>query len=201
MLRRFHIAPALFIGLCVISTSCAAPDNAIAVAPDEPDLAVLWAGNPELAQAISALRDTTDQYHDVALALAAGYRPSSAGCEDSETGAMGIHYGHPVLLGIIRGSNPVTGTDPNINPLRPEVLMYEPQPDGSRRLVGVEFVVYKAAWDAVHPQPPTFYGVPFDVKIGPAAHGHANHYELHLWLWRHNPLGMFAPWNPKVECL
>ena len=201
MLRRYHSGRALVTALCIVSTACSAPDFAVSDLNDEPELAVQWAGNPQLAQAISALRDTTDQYHDVTLAVAAGYRPSAAGCESSETGAMGIHYGHSALLGVIRGSNPVTGTDPNINPLRPEVLMYEPQLDGSRRLVGVEFVVYKAAWDAVNSQPPTFYGVPFDVKTGHAAHGHADHYELHLWLWRHNPLGMFSPWNPKVECL
>lgn len=28
----------------------------------------------------------------------------------------------------------------------------------------------------------------------------AEHYELHVWLWRNNPLGMFAPYNPKVSC-
>ena len=199
MLRRFHSLPALVTAVCICA-ACAAPDIPGLSVNDEPDLAVQWAGNPQLAQAIAALRDTTDQYHDVALALEAGYRPSAAGCEDSETGAMGIHYGHPALLGVVRGSNPVRGTDPNIDPLRPEIILYEPQLDGSRRLVAIEFVVYKAAWDAVNTQPPTFYGVPFDVKIGHEAHGHADHYELHLWLWRHNPLGMFAPWNPKVQC-
>ena len=78
--------------------------------------------------------------------------------------------------------------------------MYEPQPDGSRRFVGIEYVVYREAWDAANPQPPTLLGLPFDQKFGHDAHGHADHYELHLWLWRHNPLGMFAPWNSKVSC-
>ena len=26
------------------------------------------------------------------------------------------------------------------------------------------------------------------------------HYELHVWLFQHNPSGMFASWNPTVSC-
>ena len=26
------------------------------------------------------------------------------------------------------------------------------------------------------------------------------HYDLHLWLHRHNPAGRFAMWNPTVSC-
>ena len=197
------IRSTLFTMAAILAAGCTdAVSPAATGDPDEPGtLAVLWSGNPELAQALAALRDTTDQYHDVALAVAAGYRASSAGCESSVEGAMGVHYGHPALLGLIPRSNPTTGTNAVIDPLRPEVLMYEPRPDGSRRLVGVEFVVYRAAWDAANPsQTPTFYGVPFDQKFGSDAHGHADHYELHVWLWRNNPQGMFAPWNPKVSC-
>ena len=61
-------------------------------------------------------------------------------------------------------------------------------------------VVYRGAWDAAHSSPPALMGVPFDKKFGPDAHGHADHYELHVWLYRRNPLGIFAPWNPKVRC-
>lgn len=186
---------------CMVS-ACADPSSpATSTSFDDRYAAqVPWSGDPDLAKAIAALRDTTDAFHDLNVATAAGYRPSAAGCESSSTGAMGIHYGNPVLLGLIPRSSPTTGTDAVIDPLRPEVVMYEPQSDGSRRLVGVEFVVYRAAWDAVHQQPPSFYGVPFDQRFGANAHGHADHYELHLWLWRHNPNGMFAPWNPKVSC-
>jgi hypothetical protein len=56
------------------------------------------------------------------------------------------------------------------------------------------------AWDAAHTQPPTLLGIPFDRRFGANAHGHADHYELHAWLWRQNPLGMFYPWNPMVSC-
>lgn len=164
-------------------------------------MSVQWAGNPELGKTLAAIRAATDQFHDESAALAAGYgRPPVAFCESSSTGAMGIHHGNFALLGVVPGANPPTGTDPTIDLLRPEVLLYEPQPDGTRRLVGIEYVVYRAAWDAVHDDPPTLLGIPFDERFGSNTHGHAEHYELHVWLWRHNPLGMFAPYNPKVSC-
>jgi hypothetical protein len=27
-----------------------------------------------------------------------------------------------------------------------------------------------------------------------------HHYDLHVWLWKHNPAGLFAPTNPNVKC-
>ena len=32
------------------------------------------------------------------------------------------------------------------------------------------------------------------------AHNYQPHYELHAWLFRHNPAGMFAEFNPNVTC-
>jgi hypothetical protein len=26
------------------------------------------------------------------------------------------------------------------------------------------------------------------------------HYDLHVWVWDHNPSGMFTQWNPTVSC-
>ncbi|MFL5617287.1 MAG: hypothetical protein ACJ79A_02700 [Gemmatimonadaceae bacterium] len=198
-----HVRVLALAGVLLSAAACSDSATTVTTAApsDQPAAArVEWAGDPELAKLIAQIRAATEQYHDVDVSFAAGYRPSRAGCESSAEGAMGIHYGHPGLLGLVIGSVPTRGTDPVIDPLRPEILMYEPQADGSRRLVGIEFVVYRAAWDAVHHEPPTLLGIPFDQRFGINAHGHADHYELHLWLWRHNPLGMFAPWNPKVSC-
>ena len=203
MLTKHQNAGAALVVFFGLAGACAEPDQVVAPLSDVASRAsaVPWAANPELSQLLAAVRNATDQFHDVSVAFAAGYRPSSAGCESSTDGAMGIHYGHPALLGLVPGVRPTTGTNSVIDPLRPEVLMYEPRPNGTRRLVGIEYVVYRAAWDAANPTTlPTLLGVPFDKKFGPEAHGHADHYELHVWLWRHNPLGMFAPWNPKVSC-
>lgn len=27
-----------------------------------------------------------------------------------------------------------------------------------------------------------------------------HHYDLHVWLWRENPAGLFAPTNPAMDC-
>ena len=27
-----------------------------------------------------------------------------------------------------------------------------------------------------------------------------HHYDLHAWLWKTNPAGLFAPTNPNVKC-
>lgn len=196
---HLHRCAAVIAG-AMMASACSDPVNP-AAEPREPAFQLAeWAGNPALASTLAAIREATDVFHDEAAARAAGYRPSNAGCESSSTGAMGIHYGKPSLLGLIPGSRPTTGTNAVIDPLQPEVLMYEPRPDGTRRLVGVEFVAYRAAWDAANEEPPTLAGIPFDLLEGADAHGHADHYELHVWLWRHNPLGMFSPWNPKVSC-
>jgi len=26
------------------------------------------------------------------------------------------------------------------------------------------------------------------------------HYQLHVWVWKNNPNGMYFPFNPKVQC-
>lgn len=160
---------------------------------------VPWAGDPELSRILSTARAATAKYHDVSAALADGYRATTV-CESSSIGAMGMHYANPALLGIIPGSSPLNGADAVIDPARPEVVLYEPQADGTPRLVAIEYVVFRSAWDAVHSDPPTLGGIPFNPRFYPNAHGLADHYELHVWLWRNNPLGMFAPYNPKVSC-
>ena len=32
------------------------------------------------------------------------------------------------------------------------------------------------------------------------AHGFEPHYELHVWLYRDNPAGMFMPFNTRASC-
>ena len=50
---------------------------------------------------------------------------------------------------------------------------------------------------------PELFGRPFD---GPMEGHHPlmphglHHYDLHVWLWKDNPAGMFSPTNPKIKC-
>ena len=52
---------------------------------------------------------------------------------------MGMHFVHSELI-----------SDTVLDPLLPEALMYEPEPNGQLRLVGVEYIVFQEAWDAKH---------------------------------------------------
>jgi hypothetical protein len=101
----------------------------------------------------------------------------------------------------------VSGNGTHTDFLRPAILIYEPQADGSLELVAVENLVFIEAWEATgHDAPPSFHGVAFDVMSDdPAteadeAHFFEPHYDRHVWLYRDNPNGIFAPFNPAVTC-
>ena len=187
-------------------TGCAL---ALAIAQATPLFAT---GEPDLV----AVRAATERFKDVKVALAEGYiaAPGSM-CETSammgRAGpdiAMGIHYFRPDLLGISAPPNPrVDGTGTHTDFLKPAILIYEPQEDGSLELVAVENLVFKKAWHAAgNSAPPRFMGVPYDDMADdpstPAdeAHMFEPHYDRHVWVHRDNPFGMFAQFNPNVSC-
>jgi hypothetical protein len=70
------------------------------------------------------------------------------------------------------------------------------------KLVALEYMVPAEDWHRLHRAPPTFKGQPFDDHRKPALrHGIPfGHYDLHVWLYRTNPAGIFAPFNPEVSC-
>lgn len=126
----------------------------------------------------------------------------------SELGAMGIHYFRPDLLGITAPPNPrVDGTGTHTDFKEPAILIYEPQADGSLALVAVENLVFIKAWEgAGNKAAPSFQGRSFDrMEDDPStpadeAHMFEPHYDLHVWLYRDNPNGVFAQFNPNVSC-
>jgi hypothetical protein len=130
------------------------------------------------------------QYHDLAVAEQAGYGVFYM-CTDNEAehAAMGQHYADVSRV-----------VDPAIDALDPEVLIYEPKPDGTYRLVGVEYVVFKADWDAIHANPPVLFGKPFKEVQAGNRYGLPDFYELHAWIWKGNPRGAFDDWNSNVSC-
>jgi hypothetical protein len=151
-----------------------------------------------------------------AVALAEGYiRDPFDLCDTAEMmgrpaalGAMGVHYVHPGLLGITKPPSPrVDGDGTHIDFRRPAILIYEPQRDGSMELVAVENLVFARSWQAAgHDVPPTFHAVPYDTMTDdPAteadeAHMFEPHFDRHVWIYRRNPNGVFAPFNPAVTC-
>ena len=141
---------------------------------------------------IADVRAATAQFHDINVAKAAGYGAFYV-CTDNNTpgvGAMGQHFVKGALVG-----------DPVIDPLQPEALIYEPQPDGGWRLVGVEYVVLQADWHAAFGDTtPTVLGMPLKPVGDGNRYGLPPFFERHVWLWDHNPSGTFEDWNPKVSC-
>lgn len=169
-------------------------------------------GEPTLAQ----VRQATERFRDVNVALAEGYVRDPANlCETaammgrpSSQGAMGVHYFRPDLLGITAPPSPrVNGNGVYTDFNAPAILIYEPQRDGSMELVAVENLVFMEAWRAQgNSSPPTFHGVPYDRMVDDPntsldeAHNFEAHYDRHVWIYRRNPRGMFQPFNPAVSC-
>lgn len=131
---------------------------------------------------LAALRRATAPFHNIDKAIQADYDTPLTPCwYHSELGAMGYHYGNTDLV-----------ENGEVDLLKPEALIYEPGPGGHYRLVGLEYIVPVAAWEGANN--PTLLGQDF----------HHNEdlglYTLHIWLWKNNPTGLFANWNPKVTC-
>lgn len=169
-------------------------------------------GEPTLAE----VRTLTERFQDVNVALAEGYiRDPMNMCDTAEMmgkpaslGAMGIHFFRPDMLGVTAAPNPrVNGTGTHTDFRSPSILIYEPQKDGSLKLIAVENLVFQKSWAATGAKtPPTFHGLAWDaMQDDPEtavdeAHMFEPHYDRHVWLYRENPNGMFAQYNPKVSC-
>jgi hypothetical protein len=145
-------------------------------------------GRADSGPLLEEVRRATTRFQDVAAATAAGYAPFLGCVSGPQEGAMGVHYVNGDLVG-----------DGEIDGARPEALIYEPGRDGLR-LVGVEYIVIAAAWDARHKTPPTLMGQVFHYNTAPNRYGIPAFYALHVWAWRDNPSGPFADWNPRVSC-
>ena len=111
-------------------------------------------------------------------------------------GAMGVHLiNHTFVDGVL-------------DPAKPEALIYEPQANGRLRIVGVEYVVPKDAWDALNPaQPglpdprPSLYGHLLNFVGTPNRYGIVGgFFEIHVWAFEDNPRGALHDWNPDVTC-
>jgi hypothetical protein len=139
--------------------------------------------------ALESVRRATARYRDVDRALDAGYVQFFGCVHEPLAGSMGIHFVNGALAG-----------DATVDPRRPEALMYEVRPNGKLALVGVEYVVFKDAWDAAHSAPPELFGRTFNVVAAPNRYGIPAFYELHAWAWKANPTGAHEDWNPKVLC-
>jgi hypothetical protein len=208
-------AAAACFGLAVLLAGCdvPAPARAADAAADAGSDAdgVTRAAESEL----EAIRAATERFRDVDVAVAEGYiRDPADMCfvpamegQPQQLGGMGVHYFRPDLLAITGVEPRVTGAGTHTDFTQPGLLLYEPQADGSLELIGVENLVFADAWMAAgNTTAPSFLGneyyLMYDNPYTEAdeAHGFAPHYELHVWLYRTNPSGTFAQFNPGVTC-
>ena len=164
---------------------------------------------------LDVIRAATAKFKDVNIALAEGFiRDPSGLCVSAaaeglpaEWGAMGIHYINPGLLKITAGEPRVNGNSTHRDLTGPSVWVYGAQADGALVLGGIENLVGLEAWSAAgNTNIPVFKGRKWDkMADDPAtdsdeAHNFMPHYDLHVWLYRENPAGMLAPFNPAVTC-
>ena len=146
--------------------------------------------------ALNATRAALDKYKDPIVAVRDGYL-STLGCVEYPTGgghgameyksgAMGVHFINMQLI------------DPKLDSLKPQVLIYEPVGDKLRLVAAEWFVPTQVSKTA-----PMIFGQ----KLQGPMEGHEpvmpaglHHWDLHVWLWKDNPYGVFSPTSNAVKC-
>jgi len=150
------------------------------------------ASNP----ALDSTRVALAKYADPFAAIRDGYFSTLACIEYPEGATLGDERIAPGGMGVHFLNVSLVGQMPD--PARPQVLIYEPVRDTLRLVAAEWFVPAQAAQT-----PPMIFG---QTLAGPM-HGHApimppefHHYDLHVWLWKDNPAGVFSSTNPTVHC-
>jgi hypothetical protein len=131
------------------------------------------------------VKRATARYHSLRTARADGFsafsldpnNPDVPTCFDSPDGGMGVHF--------------VRHIDDVLDPNHPEALVYEVKRKGRVKLVAVEYIVPE---EFVDPDDPP-------MLFGEVLHHHPflPVYILHAWIWKANPDGVFADFNPRVD--
>ena len=138
---------------------------------------------------IKVVRDSTERFKDVKVAEAEGYKLQFGCVSGSDLGAMGLHY--------VNGDLVNSGV---LDPTRPQIVIYEPMPDGTLQLIGADYLVIADTWSKTHPAPPEMMGQLFHLFESPNRFGLPAFYTLHVWAWKENPKGAFVNWHPHVSC-
>ncbi len=147
----------------------------------QPQVLASSAPSASVSQDLATLRQVTASFHNFANAAAAGWSAQITPCMASPAGGMGFHYGNVALI------------DGTARVDQPELLLYEPESNGQLRLVAVEYIIPYTlrSRDAT---PPVLFGREFKQNDT------FQLWALHAWVWKDNPSGIFADWNPLVTC-
>jgi hypothetical protein len=138
---------------------------------------------------VNAVRVATERFKDVNVAKNEGYALQFGCVSGSDSGAMGLHYvnGNLVQAGVL-------------DPMKPQIVIYEPMPDGTLKLIGADYLVLAQTWQAKHTEMPEMMGQFFHLFDAPNRFGLPPFYTLHVWAWKDNPNGAFVNWHPNVSC-
>jgi hypothetical protein len=156
------------------------------VANDQPPEAKI---SPQVSRLIADGREATAGYRDSSTIEDASYEKFLDCFVNTQIGGMGQHYVNGDLAG-----------DDVLDPMKPEVLVYEPTEKGDMILVALEYLVFASQWDPNNTgrDAPVLFDQSFhletDIPNTPPV------WALHLWLWTDNPEGLFADYNPLVFC-
>ena len=138
---------------------------------------------PAVERDLAALRRVTAPFHDFSTAHDAGWSTQITPCmtDPGGAGGMGFHYGNTDFI------------DGTAQVERPQLLLYEPESNGRLRLVAVEYII-PYTFHARSAEPPVLFGQKFAQVDAFQLWG------LHAWVWKENKSGIFAAWNPAVNC-
>ena len=138
---------------------------------------------------VAVVRDATERFKNVAVAEAEGYTLQFGCVSGSESGAMGMHYVNLPLV-----------IDGELDPAKPEIVIYEPIGNGKLKMIGADYLVFADAWNATHSSPPELMGQLLHLFEAPNRFGLPSFYTLHVWAWKENPTGTFVNWHSNVSC-
>ena len=152
---------------------------------------------PKLTPELAAARAALDKYTDPIVAVHDGFF-SSVGCMeyttgmsghgamDYKAGGMGVHFLNMGNVG------------PKLDPAKPQVLLYEPVGDKLQLVAAEWFVPTDVSKEA-----PSIFGQTLQGPMEghePVLPAALHHWDLHVWLWKSNPSGVFSSTNPSLKC-
>ena len=129
-------------------------------------------------------RSGADRPHSVEVAKAAGYGQlkdaDGIACIDNPgVGGMGIHYANPTLVGDDTRQRRRPGGCSSTSPRGTAGCAWSPPSTSCSRTPGTP----------THDAPPSLFGQEFELVQAGNRYGLPPFYELHAWLWKHNPSG------------
>jgi hypothetical protein len=182
--RRIIVKGAL---VCATAVAVGALPSSRALARSDADQGGAQYG--QAAGLIKAVRESTERFSDVSVAEAEGYSLMFGCVSGPDSGAMGLHYVNLPLV-----------IDGVLDPAKPEIIIYEPLPNGRLKMTGADFLVFAEDWHKNNAATPELQGQLLHLFESPNRFGLPNFYTLHVWAWKENPTGAFANWHSKVSC-